>query len=88
MTESAKILALQDKMEKHAENTAEQFAMLEAKVDELLALSVDTKRLIELLKDVEGFLSVTAKIGKVLKWMFGLFAAAIGAYAAWKGLHK
>lgn len=84
----AKTSDLEERMAEHAENTAKQFAALEAKVDELLLLSGDTKRLIELLKDVEGFLSITAKIGKLLKWIFGLTAAALGAYAAWKGLHK
>ena len=79
---------LEKRMSEHAEKTANQFRELSEKVDELLMLSVDTKRLIELLKDVEGFLSVTAKIGKLFKWIFGLAAAALGTYAAWKGIHR
>lgn len=57
-------------------------------IDDLLDMSHDIKRLVELLKDIEGFLKIIATIGKVLKWTAGLLAACLGVYAAYKGINK
>ena len=82
------IIGIREQQAAHAKETRERFDSMGGKLDELLVQSADTNRLIELLKDIEGFLSITGKLGKVLKWCFGITAGALATYAAWKGIHR
>lgn len=58
------------------------------KVDELITMHDDIKKLVALLNDIESFLRIVATFGRVLKWTLGLVAACFGTYAAYKGIHK
>lgn len=82
------IKGIREQQSAHAKETRERFDSMGGKLDELLVQSADTNKLIELLKDVEGFLAITGKLGKALKWLFGIAAGAFAVYAAWKGVHR
>lgn len=58
------------------------------KVDELIVMHEDIKKLVSLLNDIESFLRIVATFGRVLKWIAGILAACFGAYVAYKGVHK
>lgn len=56
------------------------------KIDELLNMKDDIKKLVDLLNEMEGFFAIIVKFGKFLKWTLGIVGVGITTFAAWKGL--